>query len=147
MPAFFTEPELRVIAAACDRLIPPDDEGAPGAAAAGVADYIDTLLGAFMFDPPRIFAGGPFSGRHGGPANFDKLAQALAPYVAVARKDASSSRRAASPALKTKGLSAAEQRAKNQRVRDWAKSQKMKVSERGRVPAKLSEAYHAAGLR
>ncbi|HEX3189470.1 MAG TPA: histone-like nucleoid-structuring protein Lsr2, partial [Streptosporangiaceae bacterium] len=32
-------------------------------------------------------------------------------------------------------------------VREWAKSQKKKVSERGRVPAKLIEAYHAAGLR
>jgi hypothetical protein len=71
MPAFFTDSELRVIASACDRLIPPDDEGAPGAAAAGVADYIDTLLGAFTFDPPRIFAGGPFSGRHGGTTSFD----------------------------------------------------------------------------
>ncbi len=81
-----------------------------------------------------------------GPANFDKLAQALAPYVAVARKD-QSAKRAAGPAVKTKGLSAAEQRAKNQRVREWAKSQKKKVSERGRVPAKLIEAYHAAGLR
>jgi nucleoid-associated protein Lsr2 len=81
-----------------------------------------------------------------GPANFDKLAQALAPYVAVARKD-QSSKRAAGPALKVKGMSAAEQRAFNQRVRDWAKAQKQKVSERGRVPAKLIEAYQAAGLR
>jgi hypothetical protein len=80
------------------------------------------------------------------PANFDKLAQALSPYVAVARKD-SSSRRVAGPVVKTKGFSAAEQRAFNQRVRDWAKSQKLKVSERGRVPAKLTEAYLAAGLR
>ncbi len=81
-----------------------------------------------------------------GPANFDKLAHALAPFVAVARKDASA-KKAAGPATKVKGLSAAEQRAKNQRIRDWAKSQKKKVSERGRVPAKLSEEYHAAGLR
>lgn len=47
------------MAAACERLI-------PGSREAGVADYIDTLLGAFEFDPPRIWAGGPFSGRHGG---------------------------------------------------------------------------------
>jgi hypothetical protein len=64
MPAFFSESESRVIGAACDRLI-------PGAADAGVSDYVDTLLGAFTFDPPRIFAGGPFSGRHGGDASFD----------------------------------------------------------------------------
>lgn len=81
-----------------------------------------------------------------GPANFDKLAKVLAPYVSAARKE-QSSRRTAGAAVRTKGLSAAEQRAFNQRVRDWAKSQKMKVSERGRVPAKLTEAYHAAGLR
>ena len=31
---------------------------------------MDLLLGAFSFDPPRIWAGGPFSGRHGGEASF-----------------------------------------------------------------------------
>ena len=62
--------QLSILEAAVDRLIPPDDEGAPGAKAAGAADYIDRLLGAFSFDPPRIWAGGPFSGRHGGDAGF-----------------------------------------------------------------------------
>ena len=28
------------------------------------------MLGAFLVDPPRIFAGGPFSGRKGGDASF-----------------------------------------------------------------------------
>jgi hypothetical protein len=50
-------------------MIPPDGDF-PGAAAAGSADYIDTLLGAFNFDPPRIWAGGPTSGRFGGEARF-----------------------------------------------------------------------------
>jgi hypothetical protein len=54
-----------------DRLIPPDDEGAPGARAAGAADYVDGLLGAFLVDPPRIWAGGPFSGRLGGEPGFE----------------------------------------------------------------------------
>src|SRR5580693_4792165 len=48
----------------------PSDRGAPGAEEAGVADYIDTFLGAFSFDPPRIWAGGPTSGRMGGDARF-----------------------------------------------------------------------------
>ncbi len=39
---------------------------------AGVADYIDGFLGAFLVDPPRIWAGGPFSGRAGGAASFLK---------------------------------------------------------------------------
>jgi hypothetical protein len=37
-----------------------------------VADYIDDFLGAFAFDPPHIWTGGPFSGRHGGEASFDR---------------------------------------------------------------------------
>jgi hypothetical protein len=71
MPAYLSEADLAIVAAAVDRLIPPDDAGCPGAAAAGVPDYIDMFLGAFTFDPPRIFAGGPYSGRWGGDASFD----------------------------------------------------------------------------
>lgn len=68
MPVFFTEEEYRVIEAAVARLIPADAD--PGAREAGVADYIDGFLGAFAFDPPRIWAGGPYSGRFGGNASF-----------------------------------------------------------------------------
>jgi hypothetical protein len=64
-------------------VIPPDDEGAPGATAAGAADYIDGLLGAFLVDPPRIWAGGPFSGRHGGDAGFEDFVP-LAPMEELA---------------------------------------------------------------
>ena len=60
---FFSDDEYEVIDAACERLI-------PGAREAAVADYVDGLLGAFAVDPPRIWAGGPFSGRHGGDAGF-----------------------------------------------------------------------------
>ncbi|MCX7621898.1 MAG: gluconate 2-dehydrogenase subunit 3 family protein, partial [Acidimicrobiales bacterium] len=73
MPVWFSDDEYRIIEAACERLIPAEPElGAPGARTAGVADYIDQLLGAFNFDPPRIWAGGPFSGRHGGEAAFER---------------------------------------------------------------------------
>lgn len=70
--AFLTADEYRVLTRACDRLIPPLDAH-PGGAALGVAEYIDTLLGAFAFDPPRIWAGGPYSGRAGGDASFDQF--------------------------------------------------------------------------
>jgi hypothetical protein len=69
MPVWLTESEHATLSAACDRMMPPDGDF-PGAAAAGAADYIDILLGAFSFDPPRIWAGGPFSGRFGGDASF-----------------------------------------------------------------------------
>ena len=69
MPAWLTPEEFATLSAACDRLIPPSDTG-PGASEAGVPDYIDGLLGAFTFDPPKIWAGGPTSGRFGGEAAF-----------------------------------------------------------------------------
>jgi hypothetical protein len=68
MPRFFTPSEYAVIDAACARLIPTDET--PGATEARVVDYIDGYLGAFASDPPRIWAGGPFSGRFGGNATF-----------------------------------------------------------------------------
>jgi hypothetical protein len=71
MPLWFTEEAFRVLGAACDRLIPEDET--PGATSAGVPDYIDGLLGAFLVDPPRIWAGGPTSGRHGGEAAFSRF--------------------------------------------------------------------------
>ena len=72
MPIWFDEGEYAVVRAAADRLIPRVEDH-PGAAAAGAADYIDGLLGAFLVDPPRIFAGGPFSGRFGGDAGFARF--------------------------------------------------------------------------
>ena len=72
MDRFLSDDEHRTLAAACDRLIPPLDAH-PGAAALGVADYIDTLLAAFTVEPPRIWAGGPFSGRAGGDGHFDEF--------------------------------------------------------------------------
>ncbi len=67
MPLLFLTPdEHAVVAAACERL-------APGAAAVGAADYVDGLLGAFEVDPPRIWAGGRFSGRHRGEDGFSRF--------------------------------------------------------------------------
>jgi hypothetical protein len=71
-PPYFDPDTYAVVQAACERLIPAVD-GHPGATALGVADYIDGLLGAFLVDPPRIYAGGPFSGRYGGAAGFDQF--------------------------------------------------------------------------
>jgi hypothetical protein len=69
MPVWLSDVEYRILSAACDRMVPPSEHG-PGASSSGVPDYIDGLLGAFLVDPPRIWAGGPTSGRHGGEAAF-----------------------------------------------------------------------------
>ena len=69
---FLTQHEYDVIARGADRLLPAYGTFV-GGAAAGAADYVDLTLGAFAFDPPRIWAGGPYSGRHGGEAGFDQF--------------------------------------------------------------------------
>jgi hypothetical protein len=65
---YFTIHQYETLRALTGVLIPEDQD--PGAIKAGVPDYIDYLLGAFTVDPPRIFAAGPFSGRHGGEDGF-----------------------------------------------------------------------------
>lgn len=69
MAVWLSEAQYRTLVAACARLIPTDET--PGAVEAGVPDYIDGLLGAFDTDPPRVWAGGPWSGRFGGERGFD----------------------------------------------------------------------------
>lgn len=75
--AFLDAAELRCLRALCARFIPgPPEDPDPGAAEAGAAEYIDLMLGAFGVNPPRIFAGGPFSMRDGGGP--DQFAEFLA---------------------------------------------------------------------
>lgn len=68
MPGFLDQQQRAVLTSVCALLVPFDGE--VGAVEAGAVDYIDTLLSAFDHDPPRIWAGGPFSGRMGGSAAF-----------------------------------------------------------------------------
>ncbi len=66
---FFDDHDAAILTVVVDWFVPA--AGAhPGAAALGALDYIDALLGAFSFDPPRVWAGGPFSGRFGGDPGF-----------------------------------------------------------------------------
>jgi hypothetical protein len=65
---FFDTHQYETVEALTGLIIPEDED--PGAISARVVDYIDFLLGAFKVDPPRIYAAGPFSGRHGGENGF-----------------------------------------------------------------------------
>ncbi len=65
---FFDSHAYETLRALTGVIIPEDED--PGARSACVADYIDFLLGAFQVDPPRIYAAGPLSGRHGGEDGF-----------------------------------------------------------------------------
>lgn len=61
---FLDAAQLRALRALCGHFIPgPPDDPDPGALEAGVAEYIDLMLGAFQLPRPPVFAGGPFSRR------------------------------------------------------------------------------------
>ena len=84
-------------------------------------------------------------------ANAAALRDRLADYVAHARRSGGR-RRSSSPAASSSGSRrasgsggrAAVDREQNQAIREWARKQGMTVSERGRIPSEVSEAYHKA---
>lgn len=73
-------------------------------------------------------------------SNAGKLRDALAGYVAAARRAGGRRRAAAGSAPANRRQSV--DREQNQAIRDWARKRGMKVSDRGRIPAEVLEAYH-----
>jgi hypothetical protein len=74
-------------------------------------------------------------------SNADKLRDALAAYVAAARRPGGRRRSGgANAAAATRRPSV--DREQNQAIRDWARKRGMKVSDRGRIPADVLDAYH-----
>jgi hypothetical protein len=71
-------------------------------------------------------------------ANADKLRGSLAAYVAAARRSGGQRRSGGTAAAKR----APADREQNQAIRDWARQRGMKISDRGRIPADLLDAYH-----
>ena len=80
--------------------------------------------------------------------NAGKLRDALADFVGSARraggrKRIGPGRPAGAGAVKARPASA--DREQNQAIREWARKQGMKVSDRGRIPAEVLDAYHQQG--
>ncbi len=72
--------------------------------------------------------------------NAEKLRDMLAGYVAAARK-AGRRRSGGAPGggpVRRAGVD----REQNQAIREWARKRGMKVSDRGRIPAEVLDAYH-----
>jgi hypothetical protein len=69
-------------------------------------------------------------------ANADKLRKALSPYAQAARTVGRRSRRGG-----TRRGRAARDREQVGAIREWAKQNGYKVSERGRIPGEVQEAY------
>ena len=72
-------------------------------------------------------------------ANSAKLREALAPFISAARR--AGGRRSAAPPAPSRPAS---DRVQNQAIREWAVAQGMKISERGRIPSNVLEAYRTS---
>jgi hypothetical protein len=75
-------------------------------------------------------------------SNADKLRDALAAYVAAARRPGGRRRSGGSNAAAVATRRPSVDREQNQAIRDWARKRGMKVSDRGRIPADVLDAYH-----
>jgi hypothetical protein len=73
--------------------------------------------------------------------NAAKLRDALANYVANARRAGRSGSRPVSSPRRSRG--ARGDREQTQAIREWARKNGHKVGEKGRIPAHILEAYHA----
>ena len=73
--------------------------------------------------------------------NAERLRDSLAPYVSAARRAGG---RSAASTSGSSNSSSASDRAMNRAVREWAVAQGMKISERGRIPSSVLEAYRNA---
>ena len=72
-------------------------------------------------------------------ANAAKLRATVADYVAAARRPSGRRRARAGVSVAARPVVDREQ---NQAIREWARGQGRNVSERGRIPADVIEAYH-----
>lgn len=84
-PTFLTAEEMKRLGALVDTFVPgPPIDTDPGALAAGCAEAIDALLGAFKVNPPRIYAGAPFSNRDGSRVDYFERFLSLDHYETTA---------------------------------------------------------------
>jgi hypothetical protein len=74
-----------------------------------------------------------------------RLRESLAEYVDHARRAGGRKRAPGRPAAGRPPRTASADREQNQAIRDWARKQGMKVSDRGRIPAEVLDAYHQQG--
>jgi len=75
-------------------------------------------------------------------SNAAALRDALAVYVANARRETRSGR--VTGPVRRSGRPSRTDREQTQAIREWARKNKYKVGEKGRIPAHIIEAYHSA---
>ena len=75
--------------------------------------------------------------------NAERLRDALAEYVDHARRSGGRKRASSRPAAGRPARPASADREQNQAIRAWARKQGMKVSDRGRIPSEVIDAYNS----
>ncbi|GAB3285566.1 histone-like nucleoid-structuring protein Lsr2 [Parasphingorhabdus pacifica] len=76
--------------------------------------------------------------------NATKLRDALASYVSSARRTGGRKRPGGKANKSASAAPSAADRERNQAIREWAREQGMQVSDRGRIPSEIVEAYDKA---
>jgi hypothetical protein len=76
--------------------------------------------------------------------NADQLRDSLAAFIGAARRLTGGGRGRRPAATVTPVRRPAIDREQNQAIREWGRNRGMKVSERGRIPGEVLEAYHQA---
>ncbi|GAA1942072.1 Lsr2 family protein [Amycolatopsis minnesotensis] len=74
--------------------------------------------------------------------NAEELRDALAQYVEHARRAGGRKRSGARPSAKAVARPATVDREQNQAIRAWARKNGFAVSDRGRIPSEVVDAYH-----
>lgn len=77
--------------------------------------------------------------------NAAKLREALAPFIAAARKTGRGGVVVGGRAAR--GRAATPDREQNKAIRAWAKREGLEISDRGRIPQEIVEKYHAMAGR
>lgn len=77
-------------------------------------------------------------------ANAQKLRDALAPYVANARRSYRGGSRSLGSSRRSSGRGARSDREQLQAIREWGRKNGWTVNQRGRIPADLLEAYNSS---
>ena len=74
--------------------------------------------------------------------NSDKIEDFLAPFIAAGRRIGKIQTGNVTSIRRKSSAPARPDKAQNQAIREWARAHDMKVSERGRIPASVIEAFH-----
>lgn len=105
-----------------------------------VVTLIDDLDGSTATETVEFGLDGSFYEIELNDKNSKKLRDALASYVSHARR--AEGRTSVRPA-RTRAASARTDREQLQQVREWARKNNLDVSDRGRISAKVMDAYNA----